>query len=356
MTDELELGEWPPEKLESVPNCPVCGSAERALLHGELTDRVFRVAPGKWSLYCCLICRSAWLDPRPTPESLGLAYARYYTHDASDHPIVRRLGLMRTLLHDALNGYMNSRYGLRREPAIKLGRWLIPLLPSLRAAADADCRHMPRPPSGGGLLLDVGCGNGRFLELASEMGWRVEGIDLDPVAVETAKTLGFSVRCGTIKVLDDVSEHYDVITLSHVIEHVYDPLSLLTSLRRLLKPEGVLWLETPNLDSLGFARFGPAWRGLEPPRHLVLFNSECLIDLLKQAGFSKPRQFWRGLVSFQIFFESADLIKKNKFTRFSVKAITFIYIVVVELIEGVFRGKREFVTLVATKPPSGLKK
>ena len=127
MTDEFEPREWPPEYLENVPNCPVCGNAERTLLHGELTDRVYRVAPGKWTLYCCSNCCSVWLDPRPKPESLGLAYASYYTHDASDHPIVRRLGPLRMLLHDALNGYMNSRYGLSREPAISLGRWLIPL-------------------------------------------------------------------------------------------------------------------------------------------------------------------------------------------------------------------------------------
>ncbi len=349
MTDEFRLGEWPPEELEKVPLCPVCGSADRALLHGELTDRVFRVAPGKWSLYRCLMCRSAWLDPRPTPESLGMAYASYYTHDASDHPVVRRLGPLRTLLHDALNGYMNYRYGLSRKPAISRGRWLIPLLPSLRAAADTDCRHMPRPPNDGGLLLDVGCGNGRFLKLASEMGWVVEGIDLDPIAVETARTLGFSVRCGTIEVLNDASERYDVITLSHVIEHVYDPLGLLRDLCRLLKPGGVLWLETPNLNSLGHARFGPAWRGLEPPRHLVLLNPESLTDLIKRAGFSKQKHLWHGLVSFHVFSESSNLIENSKEKFGYGKVATFVYRALIELIEWLFVGRREFVTLCAKK-------
>lgn len=350
MTDKLELGEWPPEKLESVPNCPVCGNSERALLHGELTDRVFRVAPGKWSLYCCLTCRSAWLDPRPTPQSLGLAYASYYTHDASDHPIVRRLGLMRTLLHDALNGYVNSRYGLRREPATKLGRWLIPLLPSLRAAADADCRHMPRPPSGGGLLLDVGCGNGRFLKLASEMGWQVEGIDLDLAAVETSRSRGFSVTCGTIDVLDDASERYDIITLSHVIEHVYDPLRLLRSLYRLLKPGGRLWLETPNLDSLGHARYGPAWRGLEPPRHLVLFNPESLASLIQLAGFNKTIKRWHGLVVYSVFAASEAITENRNTLSASRNGRPPVGDLLAECIEAMDQGKQEFITLVACKP------
>jgi len=350
MTDELELGEWPPEDLEKVPRCPVCGSADRALLHGELTDRVFRVAPGKWSLYRCLMCRSAWLDPRPTPQSLGLAYASYYTHDVGDHPIVRRLGPLRTLLHDALNGYMNSRYGLSREPALSLGRWLIPLFPSLRAAADADCRHMPRPPNGGGLLLDVGCGNGRFLKLASEMGWGVEGIDLDPIAAETAQTRGFSVRCGTIDVLDDASERYDVITLSHVIEHVYDPLGLLRDLYRLLKPGGRLWLETPNLDSLGHARFGPAWRDLDPPRHLVLFNPESLARLIQLAGFNKTRKRWHGLVVYSVFAES-EAIKENRDTlSASRNGRPPVGDLLAECMEAIDPRKQEFITVVACKP------
>ena len=350
MSENAELDPWPAEELESVPNCPVCGGGDRELLHQDLTDRVFRVAPGVWTLYRCRGCRSAWLDPRPSPESLGMAYASYYTHDASDHPIVRRLGLLRTLLHDALNGYMNARYGLRRKQAFWPGRWLIPLLPNLRAAADAECRHMPRPPSGGGLVLDVGCGNGRFLKLAEEMGWLAEGIDLDPVAVKTARERGFAARCGTIDVLHEVSERYDAITLSHVIEHVYDPLSLLRNLYRLLKPGGTLWLETPNLDSLGHARYGSAWRDLDPPRHLVLFNPQSLADLVRQAGFENLRRHWNGLVVYSVF-AASEAIKENRDTSSASRnGRPPLGDLLAELIEAIRPEKREFITMLVRKP------
>ena len=182
------------------------------------------------------------------------------------------------------------------------------------------------------------------------MGWQVEGIDLDPLAVETAQSRGFSVKCGTIALLNDASERYDVITLSHVIEHVYDPLGLLRSLYRLLKPGGRLWLETPNLDSLGHARFGPAWRGLEPPRHLVLFNSKSLPGLIALAGFSRQRTLWRGMMVYSVFAESEAIEKSRDVTSASRKGRPPVSDFIAECSEMINPTKREFITLVARKP------
>lgn len=84
-----------------------------------------------------------------------------------------------------------------------------------------------------------------------------------------------------------VESRFDVITLNHVIEHVSDPIELLRSCYRLLKLGGQLWLQTPNIDSLGSRRYGRHWRGLEPPRHLVLFDPVSLRSALHQAGFQR---------------------------------------------------------------------
>jgi SAM-dependent methyltransferase len=154
------------------------------------------------------------------------------------------------------------------------------------AIVDREIRHLPARP--GGRLLDVGCGSGAFVRTMAELGWRAEGIDPDPAAVASARAAGLAVTAGTLEAIDD-SEHggaYDAITFSHVIEHLHDPAADLERARRLLRPGGMLWIATPNLESLGHRRFGRDWAGLDPPRHLVLFTRASLERLLRGAGFA----------------------------------------------------------------------
>lgn len=342
-------GEWPEGGLEEVGVCPVCASPRRSLLHEGLTDRAFCVAPGRWSLASCEACGVAYLDPRPTRQTIGRAYSAYYTHSSDDAPVIRRLGWLRSVLHDWLNGYVNGRYGLRRLPARRLGRLAIPLLVPLRGAADAECRHLPRPPAGGGALLDIGCGNGRFLVLAQQMGWNAEGLDPDAQAVATALQQGLRVRQGGVELLDEERERYDVVTLSHVIEHVHDPVGLLERIHRLLKPGGILWLETPNLASLGHRRFGRDWRGLEPPRHLVLFTPASLRHALRAAGFARISQHFRGLVLYSIFAASEAIARNDNVSTASRKGRPKVSDVFAEAYEMIVPGRREFLTFVAEK-------
>jgi SAM-dependent methyltransferase len=273
--------EWPADGLEAVPRCPVCGAAERAPFHSGLRDRAFGTAPGEWSLVRCLACASAFLDPRPTPDTIGLAYRSYYTHvdTAAGPPPVGRVRL--GLAHD----YRRARWGYEEGDEIPGGNAIARILRSRGAIVDREIRHLPARPSG--RLLDVGCGNGAFVARMKALGWRAEGIDPDAQGVAAARAAGLDVTEGMLDALDD-GEHagaYDAITLSHVIEHVHDPLADLQRARRLLRPGGTLWIATPNLESLGHRRFGRSWLGLDPPRHLVLFTRASLDDLLRRAGF-----------------------------------------------------------------------
>lgn len=340
---------WPQDDLEAVPQCPVCHSNQRRLLHKGLTDRVFCVADGTWDLYRCQQCESGYLDPRPTRDSIARAYAGYYTHDAEDHPIVRRKGRLRTVLHDLINGYQNRRYGLQRSPALPIGRWLLPLLPPLRTAADAECRHLPPLPHGGGKILDVGCGNGGFLNVAKQAGWQVEGLDFDAGAVSAARSRGLVVHHGGIEVLEGRTACYDMITLCHVIEHVHDPIDTLRRLYALLKPNGVLWLETPNLSSLGAKRFGPHWRGLESPRHLVLFSPSSMEAALTSAGFHSFKRYWRGLSLFTVFAPSEALARGESIEYASHNGRPPLHAVLSELREMIQPSRREFLTIMARK-------
>lgn len=282
---------WPPEGLERVPDCPLCGSRSRALLHEGLSDQIFFAAPGAWNLWQCARCRSAWLDPRPDEATIGLAYGRYYTHEDAERPPPRNaFERLRAALG---NGYRNHRYGTRLSPASKLGRVLAALLPPLRWPIHMAYRFMPRRPPGKAMrVLDVGCGNGAWLEMARDAGWQVGGVEPDPVSREQARTRGFDVR-GAIDDWLTEPGSFDYVTMSHVIEHVHDPLALLRDSLALLRTGGGLFVDTPNVDALGHSIYGRHWRGLEPPRHLVLFNRDSLSKAVSDAGFRNIRYPFR---------------------------------------------------------------
>lgn len=279
------LSPWPAASLERVPHCLVCGSGERQVMHRELVDDSFRIAAGHWTLYRCTQCRCAWLDPRPDRASIGSAYGNYYTHAIDDgagrKPPASGLRRLRLAL---FNGYTNARYGTQREPASRFGPWLMRLAGRHRQRLDAAFRYLPRPRPGQ-TLLDLGCGNGDFLLAAREAGWTVHGIDPDPQAVEMTRQRGLDARVASLDTLANLPERFDAITLSHVLEHLHDPAQTLADIHRLLRPGGWLYIDTPNIDSRGAARWGVHWRGLEAPRHLVLFGMDGLLGLLGRSGF-----------------------------------------------------------------------
>lgn len=276
---------WPASALERVPACPVCESPVREVLHEQLVDNVFFVAPGQWTMHRCSQCQSAYLDPRPDEASIGRAYETYYTHGAESSGTeanqLRGLRLCRRMM---ANGYINYRFGTKLKPASALGAWVALLLPRIRQCLDAKLRYLPRQAKGK-RLLDVGCGDGEFLENAKSAGWDVLGLEPDPKAAAAARKRGLEVRVGTIDMLEKETACFDAITLSHVIEHVHAPLEVMKRVHRLLKPGGIVYIETPNIESSGARVFGKNWRGLETPRHLVLFNVGSLQKLLDQAGF-----------------------------------------------------------------------
>jgi SAM-dependent methyltransferase len=295
-------GEWPAGGLEAVDGCPVCGSDASRVMFSGLRDRAFRSAPGSWTLARCRECGSAYLDPRPTQDTIELAYRSYYTHDGgAGRPAVGRL--RRGLAND----YRRVRWGYTQGSAIPGGRLIPRLAPSRGALVDRELRHLPA--TAGGRLLDVGSGSGAFLAQMEALGWRAEGIDPDPAAVAGARAAGLEVARGTLRDLDN-EEHaaaFDAVTLSHVIEHLHDPVGDLRILSRLLRPGGLLWIATPNLEALGLRRFGRDWLGLDPPRHLVLFTRASLERLLRETGFAPQPPPPASPHALQMFSQSAAI-------------------------------------------------
>jgi SAM-dependent methyltransferase len=269
------------------PTCLACGSAGKPL-YVDLSDRLFS-APGRWTLVRCIAadCGLLWLNPLPLEGEIGRAYRDYYTHDESE----TRPSRVSAVLRGMEQAYLHTRYGYHSGLSFqqRLLGWLIFLSPGY--AAELDLAVMWLQASRRGRLLDIGSGSGWLVEHLNTLGWRAEGLDFDPHAVEKARLRGLTVHLGDLASQRFPDGAFDVVSLCHSLEHVHDPLSWLVEIRRVLRPGGCVTIATPNSAALGQRVFGANWLGLDPPRHLQLFNIATMRRLLDKAGFSKASVF-----------------------------------------------------------------
>lgn len=228
------------------PVCPVCG-------HLSWPDRlVCRSSAGvKYSYSRCSGCGLHWLDPLPAAAEIGSFYdlPYYGTGDQKFPP--------------ALDGIRNLF--LRRRARF----------------VAANSSHRP------GRLLDVGCGDGRFLGHMKRLGFEIYGTELPGPAFERAKkTPGIQLFPGPLIQGLFAPALFDVITIWHVLEHILEPGALLAECRRLMKADGFLVVEVPNMDCWQNRLGGSAAFNLDPPRHLYQFGVRAVTELLEKAGYS----------------------------------------------------------------------
>lgn len=138
-----------------------------------------------------------------------------------------------------------------------------------------------------GLVLDVGCGGGLFLQMLAERNQtKVVGLDFSLDAANVAwRRAGVPAVCATLSRAPIAPESCSVITMFHVLEHLYDPASYLESARELLRPDGRLIVQVPNAACWQFLLFGERWNGIDIPRHLIDFRLADLDLLLDHCGF-----------------------------------------------------------------------
>lgn len=285
MTSDEDV--WPKADLEYLHVCPICASPERQLLFDDLEDWTFRAAPGKWSLWNCSTCSTAYLDPRPNQASIGRAYKVYYTHGPADSggPSSSLRQLARRIRNRARWAYYGAKFGQTVPIADRVAGAVFGRISKLTSVADLALRDLSPPKSREDRVLDIGCGSGEFLQDATALGYKAIGLDPDDAAVHTARAAGLDARNGGFPDIGFPDGYFSNVTLSHVFEHLHDPVQALGEMLRVLEPGGRLWMAMPNRDARGLEIFGKHWRGLEPPRHLSLVTPATLDDVLRRASF-----------------------------------------------------------------------
>ena len=136
-------------------------------------------------------------------------------------------------------------------------------------------------------LLEVGCGAGFFLKTAARAGWQVEGIELSDEASRFAsERLELPIRRERAEDAPIAPGSFDAAAMFDVIEHLFDPRSVLTAIARALVPGGLMVISTPNYDSASRHLLGVDWAVLSPLEHVYYFTEVSLRRLLDATGFS----------------------------------------------------------------------
>ena len=140
-----------------------------------------------------------------------------------------------------------------------------------------------------GTILDVGCATGLFLAAARESGWQPQGVELSEYSSSRAREeLGLDVFTGTLQRALEAGHvregNFHVVTMWDTVEHLVDPMAAFTVARRALKPGGLLFVETLNIDGDRAIREGQGWHFFRPPKHLFYYGESTLNDILKALG------------------------------------------------------------------------
>ncbi len=236
---------------QAVP-CPVCGSSEFVVLYKPwraVTDpvKLFGAASGErgtQQIVRCAnaACRMIYTSPR-YPDAVILQ--GYEGADDQGH---------------------DSQYESR----------VLTFLRSLE-------KHAPLLPPRGAKAIDVGCAGGAFVEAARRFGYDARGLEPSRQLAESARARGLNVVQGTLDTRTSM-ERYDLVTLWDVLEHVTDPLAMLTACRAILNPQGILLVNYPDAGTWQARLAGKNfWWFLSV--HLHYFDRHSIRVILEKAGF-----------------------------------------------------------------------
>ena len=139
-----------------------------------------------------------------------------------------------------------------------------------------------------GKLLDVGCAQGAFLAACSDTSFQLFGVEPSKFTyVEAIKIASNStIYNKTLLEADFPENNFDVVSLINTLEHLVNPRDTIVEIFRILKPGGLLFIETPNIDHWIPRLLGRNWVQLSVPDHVAFFSKKILTDMMGEIGFN----------------------------------------------------------------------
>lgn len=238
-------------KIDTENTCIYCKSRGSIVLYP-----TYDISGDAFTINKCKSCKAFYLAPPPTSEQLSRAYDDSYYGSGEEK---FKEGVIEKMLDY-----------FRRKRAKTLCRFL----------------------GGQGKVLDIGCGNGKFLSFVKQQGsFGIYGIEPEGGSARRAEKIpGIHLKKGFLKKGDFAPESLDGITLFHVFEHLSEPRQTLEIISEIMKKDGILMMSFPNIDSFQSRVFKGKWLHLDPPRHLFFFSPEDFKLEMQKFGFEILRE------------------------------------------------------------------
>lgn len=261
MATTRETPERPPRQSAAETSCCVCGASPLHAVRRYRTKssqgaRLF----GGSVIARCERCTTVQISPRPKPLELS----RYYSAD------YRTGGLYGADVSNPATFPRDNLFYFNRG----------------RSVAERIAEHISRDDA---RILDVGTGYGHVLHALGERfpASNRLAIEYSDAAVDHLRSIGIEVEVAPVEaVLEHLDREFDIIALSHVLEHLLEPVRVLELLRARLAPDGVLYIEVPNIPPEMLDRYPDhPWAPRYDEPHITFFSTDALTRILERAGF-----------------------------------------------------------------------